>query len=143
VFACWFLSMLGGHKNGSSTFLRNVGKFLPHYIVSHSKTYYFFLIYLILPTAVWPWIRLRNFPKGKGRPARWSFGVSQPYEPLRLVIGIASVIHISSFIDLEQDIKKKLLRGLCPRANYTDRATAACRRSRTQFLRIEGATWSA
>jgi hypothetical protein len=31
---------------------------------------------------------------------------------------------------------------LSPRANYTDRATAACRRSDCQLLRIEGATWS-
>jgi hypothetical protein len=30
-----------------------------------------------------------------------------------------------------------------PRANYTDRATAACRRSDCQLVRIEGATWSA
>jgi hypothetical protein len=36
-----------------------------------------------------------------------------------------------------------LLHGLSPRANYTDRATAACRRSDCQLLRIEGATWSA
>jgi hypothetical protein len=36
-----------------------------------------------------------------------------------------------------------LLRGLSPQANYTDRATAACRRSQCQRLRIEGATWSA
>jgi hypothetical protein len=35
------------------------------------------------------------------------------------------------------------LHGLSPRANYTDRATAACRRSDCQLLRIEGATWSA
>jgi hypothetical protein len=32
--------------------------------------------------------------------------------------------------------------GLSPRANYTDPATAACRRSDCQLLRIEGATWS-
>jgi hypothetical protein len=32
---------------------------------------------------------------------------------------------------------------LSPRANYTDRATAAFRRSDCQRLRIEGATWSA
>jgi hypothetical protein len=37
---------------------------------------------------------------------------------------------------------KTTLRGLSPRANYTDRATAACRRSYCQLLRIEGATWS-
>jgi hypothetical protein len=35
------------------------------------------------------------------------------------------------------------LHGLSPRENYTDRATAACRRSDCQLLRIEGATWSA
>jgi hypothetical protein len=39
--------------------------------------------------------------------------------------------------------KKEKLHGRSPRANYTDRATAACRRSDCQLLRIEGATWSA
>jgi hypothetical protein len=34
------------------------------------------------------------------------------------------------------------LHGLSPRANYTNRATAACRRSDCQLLRIRGATWS-
>jgi hypothetical protein len=38
---------------------------------------------------------------------------------------------------------KTKLRGLSPRANYTDRATAACRRSDCQLLRVEGETWSA
>jgi hypothetical protein len=33
---------------------------------------------------------------------------------------------------------KNLLHGLSPRANYTDRATAACRWSGYQLLRIEG-----
>jgi hypothetical protein len=33
--------------------------------------------------------------------------------------------------------------GLSPRENYTDLATNACRRSYCQFLRLEGATWSA
>jgi hypothetical protein len=41
-----------------------------------------------------------------------------------------------------ETIKLKL-HGLSPRANYTDRATAACRRSDCQLLRIEGAKWSA
>jgi hypothetical protein len=36
-----------------------------------------------------------------------------------------------------------LLHDLSPRANYTDRATTACRRNDCQLLRIEGATWSA
>jgi hypothetical protein len=40
-------------------------------------------------------------------------------------------------------LKKKKLHGLSPRANYADRATAACRRSDCQLVRIEGATWSA
>jgi hypothetical protein len=34
-------------------------------------------------------------------------------------------------------------RGLSPQANYTDRATAACRRSQYQPLRVEGVTLSA
>jgi hypothetical protein len=38
---------------------------------------------------------------------------------------------------------KTKLHGLSPLANYTDRATAACRQSDCQLLRIEGATWSA
>jgi hypothetical protein len=38
---------------------------------------------------------------------------------------------------------KNKLHGLSPRANYTDRATAACRRSDCQLLRIKGAMWSA
>jgi hypothetical protein len=39
--------------------------------------------------------------------------------------------------------KQNKLHGLSPRANYTDRATAACRRNDCQLVRIEGATWSA
>jgi hypothetical protein len=35
------------------------------------------------------------------------------------------------------------LRGFSPQANYTDRATAACRRRWGQLLRIEGVAWSA
>jgi hypothetical protein len=38
---------------------------------------------------------------------------------------------------------KKKLHGLSPRANYTDRATAACLRSDCQLVQIEGAMWSA
>jgi hypothetical protein len=37
----------------------------------------------------------------------------------------------------------KNLRGFSPKANYTDRATAACRRSYCQLLRIESVAWSA
>jgi hypothetical protein len=38
---------------------------------------------------------------------------------------------------------QKKLHSLSPRANYTDRATATCRRSDCQLLRIKSATWSA
>jgi hypothetical protein len=38
---------------------------------------------------------------------------------------------------------KTKLHGLSPRANYTDRATAAWGRSDCQLVRIDGATWSA
>jgi hypothetical protein len=41
------------------------------------------------------------------------------------------------------DAKTNKLYGLSPRANYTDRATAACRQSDCQLVRIKGATWSA
>jgi hypothetical protein len=41
----------------------------------------------------------------------------------------------------KQNVQKKKLHGLSPRANYTDRATAASRRSGCQLLRIKGATW--
>jgi hypothetical protein len=44
---------------------------------------------------------------------------------------------------MEGKTEKKKLHGLSQRANYTDRATAACRRSDCQFLEIEVATWSA
>jgi hypothetical protein len=45
--------------------------------------------------------------------------------------------------EINGDNLKKNLHGLSPRANYTDRATATCRRSDCQLLRTEGATWSA
>jgi hypothetical protein len=47
---------------------------------------------------------------------------------------------IETSLILESSLKK--LHGLSPRANYTDRATAACRRSDCQLVWIEGATWS-
>jgi hypothetical protein len=48
-----------------------------------------------------------------------------------------------NIILLVSNLTLKKLHGLSPRANYTDRATAACRRSNCQLLRIEGVTWSA
>jgi hypothetical protein len=49
----------------------------------------------------------------------------------------------SKNIRRKEHIQTNKLRGLNPRANYTDRATAVCRRNDCQLLRIEGTTWSA
>jgi hypothetical protein len=51
--------------------------------------------------------------------------------------------HLHCILTFSLSGAEKKLHGLNPRANYTDRATAACRRSDCQLLRIEGATWSA
>jgi hypothetical protein len=56
--------------------------------------------------------------------------------------GIYFCSKLSETHGLEQPEKKKKLHGQSERANYTDRATAACRRSDCQLVRIEGATWS-
>jgi hypothetical protein len=50
---------------------------------------------------------------------------------------------ICTFNFIQTNKKQNKLHGLSPRANYTDRATAASRRSNCQLLRIKGATWSA
>jgi hypothetical protein len=65
--------------------------------------------------------------------------ISQPYRPPRPVAGIALIyftiiiIIINIIIIIASTLKLKLkkakLCGLSPRAKYTDRATAACRRS--------------
>jgi hypothetical protein len=65
--------------------------------------------------------------EGKGREERGS-----------TVLLSTSVRHVGCPLQ-----KKNKLHGLSPRANYTDRATAVCRRSDCQLLRIKGATWSA
>jgi hypothetical protein len=63
--------------------------------------------------------------------------------------GLLAVCHSNQssirfgFVILWRYKTKTKLHGLSPRANYTDRATAACRRSDCQLARIEGATWSA
>jgi hypothetical protein len=53
---------------------------------------------------------------------------------------LSTTLYCSEHFGTERTEKIKL-HGLSPRANYTDRATAACRRSDCQRLRIEGATW--
>jgi hypothetical protein len=44
--------------------------------------------------------------------------------------------------DSDPKLNSTKLRGLSHRANYIDRAIAACRRSWCQLLRLEGAKWS-
>jgi hypothetical protein len=48
-------------------------------------------------------------------------------------------MHCSSFLSSLASQQTNKLHGLSPRANYTDRATAACRWSHCQLLRIKGA----
>jgi hypothetical protein len=59
------------------------------------------------------------------------------------MLGILKMKALSTIFVNPITNKQNKLHGLSPRANYTDRATAACRRSDCQLLRIEGATWSA
>jgi hypothetical protein len=56
---------------------------------------------------------------------------------------IAHALLILDLLTKPITTKTNELHGLSLRANYTDRATSACRRSDCQILRIEGATWSA
>jgi hypothetical protein len=80
---------------------------------------------------------------GKGRPARMADNLTAISEPTVENKGATSSHNLMSLQELLKGYKKKKLHGLRPRADYTDRATAACRRSDCQLLRIEGATWSA
>jgi hypothetical protein len=67
----------------------------------------------------------------------------------RIRVLIAAILTISQLVPLGVELiiasnkQTNKLHGLSPRANYTGRATAACRRSDCQLLRIKGATWSA
>jgi hypothetical protein len=61
----------------------------------------------------------------------------------RAVMLLARSELVTPQIEISKYKTKTKLHGLSPRANYTDRATTACRRSDCQLLRIEGATWSA
>jgi hypothetical protein len=55
----------------------------------------------------------------------------------------ATIHHWCKWWEISATSKTNKLHGLSPRANYTDRAIAACRRSDCQLVRIENATWSA
>jgi hypothetical protein len=85
---------------------------------------------MFLESRAGPAVRYTTRPPSVNRPST-QFGIldiSQPFRPPRPVRRIALLI------------KKTKLHGLSPRANYTDRATVACRRSDCQLVRIEGAT---
>jgi hypothetical protein len=64
---------------------------------------------------------------------------------IQLLIRVYSAFNFGPYILHMALIKLKKTKfcGLSPRVNYTDRATAACRRSDCELLRIQGATWSA
>jgi hypothetical protein len=80
---------------------------------------------------------------GKGRPACTADSLSAICKPTALDnVGSSTTQNPVGLHSLLQN-KKNKLHGLSSRANYTDRATAACRRSDCQLLRIEVATWSA
>jgi hypothetical protein len=68
----------------------------------------------------------RNFPGVKARPARKADSLTDIFEPIICKIVI---IDVSQPYGIPRHITGIELRGLSPRANYTDRATAACRRS--------------
>jgi hypothetical protein len=68
--------------------------------------------------------------------------MAQPCDLLKCATkGMKTDVYI--FMEIQTKTKKNKLHGLSPRANYTDRATVACRRSDCQLLRIKGATRSA
>jgi hypothetical protein len=57
-----------------------------------------------------------------------------------LLVILHHLLNVSLQLANKRGLKKtkKKLHGLSPRANYTDRANAACRLSDCQLLRIEG-----
>jgi hypothetical protein len=59
------------------------------------------------------------------------------------VVRPCNLAYIYQAILLSNKQTTNKLHGLSPRAKYTDRVTAACRRNDCQLLRIKGATWSA
>jgi hypothetical protein len=59
-----------------------------------------------------------------------------------IVLGL-SPLYFNSNSPLSSLVLNSKLHGLSPRTNYTNRATAVCRRSNCQLVRIEGAMWSA
>jgi hypothetical protein len=92
-------------------------------------------------------ISTRNLLEGKGRPAVKARKLAAICEPILSSrtprFNFSSTLYPPDLLYTVYDLELTKLHGLSPRANYTDRATAASRRSDCQRLRIEGATWSA
>jgi hypothetical protein len=68
--------------------------------------------------------------------ARWN-GDKWYHSQWNARITEGSTVLLEKFTIVQSLKKYTKLRGLSPRADYTDRATAACRRSYCRFLRIE------
>jgi hypothetical protein len=62
---------------------------------------------------------------------------------IRVDTFLKEILGLVPQIDSQKQKQTNELHGLNPRANYTDRATAASQRSDCQLLRIKCATWSA
>jgi hypothetical protein len=70
-------------------------------------------------------------------------GKSQSQRVTVLVKFLSQFICFLLYNEQTTNTNKNKLRGLSPKANYTDRVTAACQRIDLQLLRIEGVVWSA
>jgi hypothetical protein len=107
---------------------------------------------LILLTCCY-WISSQVWPSLCSWSSKWNFSRRISTKILYAVFVPPSLLHVSgrhikTYSVHNHDCTrwsawKKKLHGLSPRANYTDRATSACRRSDCQLVRIEGATSSA
>jgi hypothetical protein len=76
--------------------------------------------------------------------ASYHCAVKATLHTLSWLPSVAQEWHMSlAALCMPQEYEQEKLHGLSPRANFTDRATAACRRSDCQLLWIKGATWSA
>jgi hypothetical protein len=80
-------------------------------------------IHLGLPNALSLWLSLQ-------------LPIRVPLRPIRATCPAHHTLSLCSSLNEQNSYSS--LSGLSPRANYTDRATVACRRSWCQFLLLEG-----
>jgi hypothetical protein len=111
-----------------STLGNGLGEPLRSFSWTVSSKYYNYTV-----TLVYPWNFAHTLPKS------WRGFVDRPGQRYMLN---GTLVFVAPFAQCLAKIKYKL-RGLSPRAKYTDRATAVCRRSSCQLLQIDCATWSA